>query len=116
MRPELWSMRYLYFKRIHGGYQYALNVKILYQKYFIIFTNRYVIFHLFIVCFITLNMIYNIDLNDTIKKAFRALNDEDIGQMYDIANGHVLVKRGIIDKEKIPFPKTTKKVIKVSFR
>ncbi|MBA3284789.1 MAG: hypothetical protein H0U27_06990, partial [Nitrosopumilus sp.] len=51
-------------------------------------------------------MIYNIDWNDTIKKDFRALNDEDLGEMHDIANGHVLVQTGVIDKEKFLFPKT----------
>ncbi len=96
-------------------YQYALIVKIQLQKHFIIFTNRYVIFHLFKVCFITLNMIYNIDWNDTIKKHFRTSNNEDLGEMHDIANGQVLVQRGIVYIEKFPFPKTKQKVMKVSF-
>ena len=64
-------------------------------------------------------MSFNIAWNDTIKnefKEFRALNDEGLVEVQKIANGHVLVQRGVIDKEKIPFPKTTKKVIKVSFR
>ncbi len=59
-------------------------------------------------------MIYNIDWNDTIKKDFRALNDEDLGKIHDIANGHVLVHRGLINKEKFPFPKTKQKIMTVS--
>ena len=60
-------------------------------------------------------MTYNIDRNDTIKKDFRALNDEDLGEIHDIANGPVLVQRGLTDKEISPFPKTKQKVMTVSF-
>ena len=60
-------------------------------------------------------MTYNIDRNDTIKKDFRALNDKDLGEIHDIANGYVLVQRCIINKEKFPFPKTKQKVMTVSF-
>ncbi|MBA3978691.1 MAG: YsnF/AvaK domain-containing protein [Nitrosopumilus sp.] len=46
----------------------------------------------------------NIDWNDTIKKEVRALNDEDLGEVQEIANGHVLVQKGVIDKEKFSIP------------
>ncbi len=49
-------------------------------------------------------MSFNIDWNDTIKKEARALNDEDLGEVQEIANGHVLVQRGVIDKEKFSIP------------
>ena len=78
-------------------------------------TFWYVIFHLFIVCFITLNVNYNIEWNDSIKKEFRASDDEDLGEVYDIANGHVLVQMGAIGKEKIQFSETEQKAMKVSF-
>jgi hypothetical protein len=60
-------------------------------------------------------MIYNINWNDTIKKEFGALNNEDLGEVHEIANGHILVQRGVTDKEKFPFPRTKQKVIMVSF-
>ncbi len=46
----------------------------------------------------------NIDWNDTIKKEARGLNDEDLGEVQEITDGHVLVQRGIIDKEKFSIP------------
>jgi hypothetical protein len=60
-------------------------------------------------------MIYNIDWNDTMKKEFRVLNDEDLGEIHDIANDHVLVQRDVTDEKKSPFPKTKQKVMTVSF-
>ncbi len=60
-------------------------------------------------------MIYIINWNDTIKKHFKTLNNEDLGEMHDIANGHVLVQRRITYIERFPFPKTKQKVMKVSF-
>jgi hypothetical protein len=59
---------------------------------------------------------YNIEWNNTIKNEFRASNDKDLNEPYDIANGHILVQMGAIDKEKFPFPKTEQKDMKVSFR
>ncbi len=60
-------------------------------------------------------MNYNIEWNDTIKKEFRASDDEDLGEVCDIANGHILVQMGAIGKEKFPFPETEQKAMKVSF-
>src|SRR5919112_534740 len=49
-------------------------------------------------------MNFNIDWDDTIKKEARASNNEDLGEVQEITNGHVLVQRGIIDKEKFSIP------------
>jgi uncharacterized protein (TIGR02271 family) len=49
-------------------------------------------------------MSFNIDWKDTIKKEARASNNEDLGEVQEIANGHVLVQRGLIDKEKFSIP------------
>ena len=58
-------------------------------------------------------MNYNIEWNDTIKKEFRASDYEDLGEVRDIANGHILVQMGAIDKEKFPFSETEQKAMKV---
>ena len=46
----------------------------------------------------------NIDWNDTIKKEARGSNDEDLGEVQDVADGYVLVQRGMINKEKFYIP------------
>ncbi len=46
----------------------------------------------------------SIDWGDVIKKEARGINDEDIGEVQEITNGYVLVKRGIINKEKFYIP------------
>ena len=60
-------------------------------------------------------MIHNIDRDYTIKKEFRALSEEDWGEIHEIANGHVLVQRCVIDKKISHFSKTKQKVMTVSF-
>jgi uncharacterized protein (TIGR02271 family) len=46
----------------------------------------------------------NIDWNDTIKKEAEGINGEDFGEIQEVSNGSVLVKRGIINKEKFLIP------------
>jgi uncharacterized protein (TIGR02271 family) len=46
----------------------------------------------------------SIDWNDVIKKEARGSNDEDLGEVQEVTNGYVLVKRGIINKEKFYIP------------
>ncbi len=46
----------------------------------------------------------NIDWNDTIKKEARGVNDEDLGEVQEVENNHVLVQRGILNKEKFYIP------------
>jgi uncharacterized protein (TIGR02271 family) len=46
----------------------------------------------------------NIDWNDTIKKEARGSNDEDLGEVQEVTDGHVLVKRGLVHKEKFLIP------------
>ena len=60
-------------------------------------------------------MNYNIEWNDTVKKEFRASDDEDLCKVCDMANVHVLVQMGAIGKEKFPFSETEQKAMKVSF-
>ena len=46
----------------------------------------------------------SIDWNDVIKKEARGSNDEDLGEVQEVTNGYVLVKRGIINKEQFYIP------------
>ena len=46
----------------------------------------------------------DIDWNDTIKKEARGSNDEDLGEVHEIANGYVVVQKGLINKEKFYIP------------
>ena len=46
----------------------------------------------------------DIDWNDTIKKEARGSNDEDLGEVQEIANGYVVVQKGLINKEKFHIP------------
>ncbi len=46
-----------------------------------------------------------IDWNDVIKKEARGINDEDLGEVQLVEDNHVLVQRGIINKEKFYIPK-----------
>jgi uncharacterized protein (TIGR02271 family) len=46
----------------------------------------------------------DIDWNDTIKKEARGSNDEDLGEVQDVADGYVLVQRGMINKERFYIP------------
>ncbi len=45
-----------------------------------------------------------IDWNDVIKKEARGSNDEDLGEVQEIANGYVVVQKGLINKEKFYIP------------
>ncbi len=47
----------------------------------------------------------NIDWNNAIKKEARGSNDEDLGEVQEITDGYVIVKRGLIHKEKFHIPK-----------
>src|SRR5215210_3128245 len=47
----------------------------------------------------------SIDWNDVIKKEARGSNDEDLGEVQEVSNGYVLVKRGIINKEEFYLPR-----------
>src|SRR5918998_972760 len=47
----------------------------------------------------------SIDWNDVIKKEARGSNDEDLGEVQEIANGYVVVQKGLINKEKFYIPK-----------
>jgi uncharacterized protein (TIGR02271 family) len=46
----------------------------------------------------------DIDWDDTIKKEARGSNNEDLGEVQEITDGHVLVKRGLVHKEKFLIP------------
>jgi uncharacterized protein (TIGR02271 family) len=46
----------------------------------------------------------NIEWNDTIKKEARGINNEDLGEVQEVADGYVLVQRGLINKEKFYIP------------
>jgi uncharacterized protein (TIGR02271 family) len=59
---------------------------------------------LFILCLHIINMNADIDWNDTIKKEARGSNDEDLGEVQEIANGYVVVQKGLINKEKFHIP------------
>jgi uncharacterized protein (TIGR02271 family) len=52
-----------------------------------------------------MNMSTDIDWNDAIKKEARGSNDEDLGEVQEIANGYVVVQKGLINKEKFYIPK-----------
>jgi uncharacterized protein (TIGR02271 family) len=47
----------------------------------------------------------NIDWNDVIKKEARGSGDEDLGEVQEVGPNYVLVKRGLINKEKFYIPK-----------
>ena len=47
----------------------------------------------------------NIEWNDVIKKEARGINDEDFGEVQEIQGNYVLVKKGMINKEKFYIPK-----------
>jgi uncharacterized protein (TIGR02271 family) len=47
----------------------------------------------------------NIDWNDVIKKEARGSGDEDLGEVQEVGQTHVLVQRGMINKEKFSIPK-----------
>jgi uncharacterized protein (TIGR02271 family) len=46
----------------------------------------------------------NINWNDTIKKEARGSNDEDLGEVQEVTDGYILVKRGVVHKEKFLIP------------
>ena len=47
----------------------------------------------------------NIDWNDVIKKEARGSGDEDLGEVQEVGPNYVLVKRGLVNKEKFYIPK-----------
>lgn len=47
----------------------------------------------------------NIDWNDVIKKEARGSGDEDLGEVQEVSSNYVLVKKGILNKEKFYIPK-----------
>jgi uncharacterized protein (TIGR02271 family) len=47
----------------------------------------------------------NIDWNDVIKKEARGGGNEDLGEVREVDQDHVLVQRGILNKEKFYIPK-----------
>ncbi len=47
----------------------------------------------------------NIDWNDVIKKEARSNGDEDLGEVQEVGPNYVLVKKGLINKEKFYIPK-----------
>lgn len=47
----------------------------------------------------------DIKWNDVIKKEARGINDEDFGEVQEIQGNYVLVKKGMINKEKFYIPK-----------
>src|SRR6185312_5005075 len=47
----------------------------------------------------------NIDWNDVIKKEARGSGDEDLGEVQEVGPNYVLVKKGLINKEKFYIPK-----------
>ncbi|HEY0580466.1 MAG TPA: YsnF/AvaK domain-containing protein [Candidatus Nitrosocosmicus sp.] len=46
----------------------------------------------------------DINWSEVIKKEARGSNDEDLGEVQEIANGYIIVQRGIINKEKFYIP------------
>jgi uncharacterized protein (TIGR02271 family) len=48
---------------------------------------------------------YSIDWSDVIKKEARGTNDEDLGEVQEVAENYILVQRGIINKDKFYIPK-----------
>src|SRR5215204_6890153 len=46
----------------------------------------------------------NIDWDDVIKKEARGINDEDLGEVQEVTQDYVLVKKGVINKEKLYIP------------
>ena len=46
-----------------------------------------------------------IDWNDVIKKEARGSNDEDLGEVQEVGQDYVLVKKGMINKDKFYIPK-----------
>ena len=46
----------------------------------------------------------HIDWNDVIKKEARGINDEDLGEIQEVTKDYVLIKKGIINKEKFYVP------------
>jgi uncharacterized protein (TIGR02271 family) len=47
----------------------------------------------------------DIDWYDVIKKEARGINDEDLGEVQDVQSNHVIIEKGMIDKEKFYIPK-----------
>ena len=47
----------------------------------------------------------NIDWNDVIKKEARGSGDEEFGEVQEVGPNYVLVKKGLINKEKFYIPK-----------
>jgi stress response protein YsnF len=47
----------------------------------------------------------NIDWDDVIKKEARGNNDEDLGEVQEVTQDYVLVKKGVINKEKLYIPR-----------
>ena len=47
----------------------------------------------------------NVDWNDVIKKEARGSGDEDLGEVQEVGPNYVLVKRGLVNKEKFYIPK-----------
>ena len=47
----------------------------------------------------------NIDWDDVIKKEARGINDEDLGEVQEVTQDYVLVKKGVINKEKLYIPR-----------
>ena len=48
----------------------------------------------------------SIDWNNTIKKEARGVNNEDLGEVQEVADDYVLVQRGLINKEKFYIPQS----------
>jgi uncharacterized protein (TIGR02271 family) len=46
----------------------------------------------------------NIDWNDTIKKEARGSNNDDLGEVQEVTDGYILVKRGLVHKERFLIP------------
>jgi uncharacterized protein (TIGR02271 family) len=47
----------------------------------------------------------HIDWDDVIKKEARGINDEDLGEIQEVTRDYVLIKKGIINKEKLYIPR-----------
>ena len=47
----------------------------------------------------------NIDWSDAIKKEARGIDGEDLGEVQNVEEGHVVVQKGLISKEKFYIPK-----------
>jgi stress response protein YsnF len=47
----------------------------------------------------------NIDWDDVIKKEARGINDEDLVEVQEVTQDYVLVKKGVINKEKLYIPR-----------